>query len=115
MNEKDSKFLAKDNNLETVNIKLVLWEDYKTVDLEIINNLSKNLPIRYRDGIFRIEAVRIINNLTDGDSQEILEIEVAGDFSKDDPDGHNHNGWTDNEIGNYSSKIFSSTITDLEV
>lgn len=115
LKEKDSIYWDNGQEFKSISAKIFLWGYHKDIDHKISNNLSKNLPVRYKEGIFRIKN---INSAVDEENKSILEVEIEGVFSKDDVNGHSHNGWTIEEISSNDfneSRSFTNSIVNLEI
>jgi len=89
----------------------VCQDDISYEQREIMHGMYKNLPVRYKDGIFRVsklcEAVE--------ESRKIWEVEIEETFTSEDPNGRESNGWKEEEIADNSSREVSSDIAELEV
>ena len=115
LEERDSEYRDQGNDLSVVCARLVLWtyqDDVSDEQREIMHGMYKNLPVRYRDGIFRIS--KVCEAILEED-RKIWEIEIEGTFTSEDPNGRESNGWKEEEIADNSSREVHSAIAELEV
>ena len=108
--QKDQRFWDTSGNASKVsaNIKLSCsCENYEMPISFSVSQIVVNLPVKYKDGIFRVKKV----SFSDG----VLEIEVEGTFSSSDPNGEISNGWKEEEIINIDARCVDNSIAELEV
>ena len=65
------------------------------------------MPIAYDGGIFRVEKIVY--------DRPILRISITGSFSEKDPNGHELNGWKDDELTKALDEEVTSSVNFLEV
>jgi hypothetical protein len=119
MQEIDSKFWDTGNDLSKVAATIYLEkepEDLSEDEIKILNGLHNNIPVKYRDGIFRISKVgevpKVVETESPSEDEKIIwEVEITGFFTSEDPNGQETNGWTDEELAQKPTKTVNSIET----